>query len=1157
MPGIDGPFVLEADDLGEGLNLIVGPNGIGKSSLCRGVEALLWQEANGDGVHATAIFEIEGERWSVERDGPTLRWQCGGAESASPPLPGEHLRSCFFLELRDLLELAPDAGLDLASAIRRQMAGGFDISAPRDELFSPLTPHTKRQARSRLTDRDREISQAQGSQADLLRRENALSEIERKAEEAEEAQRRVVHVERAVALATLRQELADASGELDGLPEVLAGLTGRELDEVAKGEDDLSAKQELRRRGTTRRDDARSAAEGTGLSEPLEAATLETWSARADELRDLSRRHETAVTRRSASEAVLADASVAIGSYKDVPAEIDLETGARLLAFHREANELDQKRIALDERLRLLEGQDPSDDTQRTLDSIRAAVTTLRGWLRVPDPETDDQPPSRPRAPRWVFGLAIALVLVGIGLGAVTDPSFYSLAAAGLGLIAGALLWRPDSTHASAYAAEREAARRNFPGGLAPPDEWTRGPIADRLRDLENELARLEAAAQRAQYQRADRGRLASERDELEEPIAVMNRRRQELAESLHLTEIPPDTDLVDITRALGDLRATRSATVEAAEEEQEIGRKKATVLGELRGFLTSHDEEEPTDAASARAGVAALRDRSNLLRQSQTEETAATKYLEELDGSIQEAERDIAEIYERAHLEGGDRVGLARLVEQLERFGELSHRAAVLGASAERDQQQLIDAGEQSLCTLDATALGAELQRLGREASSVGELRESIAEVGVLVNQAKEGHTVADALADRSVAVTGLHDLRDQELYAAAGRFLLDAVEQEHERTQMPRVLNRARELFGAFTHHAYDLRVAPEDSGSFIAVETRTNNGLRPDQLSDGTRAQLLLASRLAFAEEAEQGGALPLFLDEALDHSDPVRFNEIVRNLAQMITRSERQIFYLTNDPNDIRAINNALSEETPDTANVIDLAAVRGQAASVPDAEALRVEPLPEVIDPSGHTPESYGEAVGVPPFDPARGPEAQHLAHVLWDDLALLHRLLANRLERVGAWRSLSDSGGPLSRAIKEAPGTGRELDDRTELLEAFCEAYCEGRSRPVSRETLENSGAVSPTFFERVVEVNRELGEDPDQLLAALRARSDERLSGYRTRSTDDLEEFLLRDGILDRRPRLSSEEITGRLLASPAAVRLPEGLAAECAHRWWTLSSR
>ena len=42
LPGIDRPF--ELTELADGLNIIVGPNGIGKSRLCAAMQALLWRE---------------------------------------------------------------------------------------------------------------------------------------------------------------------------------------------------------------------------------------------------------------------------------------------------------------------------------------------------------------------------------------------------------------------------------------------------------------------------------------------------------------------------------------------------------------------------------------------------------------------------------------------------------------------------------------------------------------------------------------------------------------------------------------------------------------------------------------------------------------------------------------------------------------------------------------------------------------------------------------------------------------------------------------------------------------------------------------------------------------------------------------------------------
>ena len=60
-----------------------------------------------------------------------------------------------------------------------------------------------------------------------------------------------------------------------------------------------------------------------------------------------------------------------------------------------------------------------------------------------------------------------------------------------------------------------------------------------------------------------------------------------------------------------------------------------------------------------------------------------------------------------------------------------------------------------------------------------------------------------------------------------------------------------------------------------------------------------------------------------------------------------------------------------------------------------------------------------------------------------------------------------------------------------------------------------------------------------------------------RGRAREALATFLLDEGYLDTRPVLAEEEILVRLLATPAAARLPEPLAAESVCRWWTRCQR
>ncbi len=412
-------------------------------------------------------------------------------------------------------------------------------------------------------------------------------------------------------------------------------------------------------------------------------------------------------------------------------------------------------------------------------------------------------------------------------------------------------------------------------------------------------------------------------------------------------------------------------------------------------------------------------------------------------------------------------------------------------------------------------------------------------------------------AIAARDECRSQLEGRRGEALRCAAGRLLLDRVKQEHEANQMPRVLERTRELFASFTHHAYDLRVPPDTTGSFVAIEADSDHGLRPDQLSGGTRVQLLLAARLAFATHAEGGLHLPLFLDEALDQSDPVRFRAIARSLGRIAADEDRQIFYLTSDPSDAARIQAALAEEGCEPAKVIDLAEVRKRGTSVPDSSALRIAPPPAVPEPTGMTPEAYGAALGIAALDPRRGHAAQHLFHLMWDDLPLLHALLTASIRTVGQWELLSRNAAPRATSIRADSAIGAQLDDRARLLEAFCRAWREGRGTPVTRETLEASGAITDRYLDGVAEITAELNGDAEHLMAILRAHDDDRLQRFRTTAADDLQAYLTEHGFLDPRPILTEPDLTTRMLMTPAAGHLPGAVVAACMHRWWRLSKR
>ena len=197
----------------------------------------------------------------------------------------------------------------------------------------------------------------------------------------------------------------------------------------------------------------------------------------------------------------------------------------------------------------------------------------------------------------------------------------------------------------------------------------------------------------------------------------------------------------------------------------------------------------------------------------------------------------------------------------------------------------------------------------------------------------------------------------------------------------------------------------------------------------------------------------------------------------SLRRLSEEGGRQVFYLTAQPEEGRF----WAEAGP---TVIDLAASRraGRAVTAP-AEIGLPPAAPEPPVPGGLRPEEYAVRIGVPPVRPWDPPSGIHVFHFLRDDLDLLRRLLRSGVERLGSLASLLDSG---EATLLLSPDERVLLRLRIEGARAWIEAWREGRGRPVDRDVLIESRAVTPVFINRLVELAGEVDGDPRRLLQAI-----------------------------------------------------------------------
>ncbi len=1145
LPGIDDPFEIEPAE--QGIQVVFGPNGIGKSSICRAVARLYWDEL-GSSRQTTlrAEFEWDGEIWRAEREGSTVRWSCGDDGNFSPGLPASHNYRCFFLELRDLIDPSRNSTADIASEIRRQMSGGFDLRDIRSDFFPAVTPRRKRQERRRYNTATENVQKAEAEQSGLQQRVDQLDELRVRLNEADAAKDRLAQVQRAIDLAERRDRLADIRSRREVLPDALARLTGKESEEVAQYQEQLKEIEQRARELEMELENAHTAQEEAKLSGALDEADLATWRDQAGALERLELKLDSARTERAASRDKLVAALNAVGGNLIDNAALSLPRHGELLDFLRLSQTHSSRADAIRERLRLLEGVDSPTEDEQDLERFRDAVEALRSWIRAP--ESDDSIASRVRNRLQWLVTALALAIVGTGLGYLLDPVLIYLAAVGIGIgLAAAFARGPGGS-----SGRKQADRARYEDlGLEQPAGWDIDSVKSTLRSLESSTARLEASLKRSRDRNVEITTLRNQLEDLVEQASVLDARRQELTAKLGMQELPPDAELVNFTWALDQLRQACGEYEAVTGKLQHLESNYYDRLAKLADVLENRGEPRPDSAAGIKARLNNLALRNSRLEGALVDERRAKDLLERNAVDGEKSLNAISSIYSKSDLQDGDMHGLVSLLEELPGYRELSKQADYLHSQNELERNGLEQAGESGLAEMDARSLEQLASELKKSASRAPSLREEIADTRVRMDQARQGRAVQELIAAREDAHANLRDLRDEALFAMAGEFLIEEVEQEFEATRIPRVFERAREHFYAFTFHNYELRVdRSAEAPRLFAVDSRTRQRRELEELSDGTRVQLLLAARIAFAEEVEQGKVLPLFLDEALDQSDPERFAAIVRSLGSVAQNHRRQIFYLTSDPLDVQRIREALSEDDCALPEPIDLGLIRKRTASIIGPQALAVSPRQTIPEPDGLSPEDYGAAIGVPAFRPSRGSTDQHVFYILWDDLNLLHAFLTNGIEQTGQWKTVA--GTALAERLGSRGIPASEIGVRLDLLEVFCELWQEGRGQPVDADALRGSNLRNSKYFDVVVDIASQTGGDAQRLLDELDARTDSRLKGIHNSSVVGLKDLLTDKGYLDERPILDENELRVRALSSPAANTLVGSFANECLHRWW-----
>ena len=286
-----------------------------------------------------------------------------------------------------------------------------------------------------------------------------------------------------------------------------------------------------------------------------------------------------------------------------------------------------------------------------------------------------------------------------------------------------------------------------------------------------------------------------------------------------------------------------------------------------------------------------------------------------DIEKRLMAARQSLSEIEEAARIHHGrtaefaHHFGAATWAEArdaLTRAGEVSRLRAARRDLAEdlctRMRSSTVDEARARLEGVDADALAARADSLRNDLDRLRATQEDAQDTFRKAHEAVEAVGGDGAVArldeQRQTLLLEMEEGARRHLRQRLGLLAVDAALRSYRDTHRSGMLERASEAFRIMSRDGYSGLAAQPDGASEILVALATDGGSKhADQLSDGARAQLYLALRIAgYHEFARNSGPVPFIADDIMESFDDHRAAEAFGLLARMSETG--QVIYLTH-------------------------------------------------------------------------------------------------------------------------------------------------------------------------------------------------------------------------------------------------------------------
>lgn len=907
-PGFEAGTFPPVEELGEHLNVIWGPNAVGKSTLMRAMRSLIWGARDNAEVEATGLLKADDSPWNLSLSNGRLH-QKRLSDDQELLLPGrnDELSESYWFTLHELLQQDASHASTFLREVQTRMQGGVDLegaSAHAGGITSFSTGAIKVATNAKqATEYYKQVLRSQDEHRDI---QDKIALLEQEVAQNKELSLQKVLLQDAMFLLETSTSIEEKEQALSLYPPSIALIdksSPQRLQDLllaqSKAEEEVrSATQTANRLGQEFSACAIGQDELKDLDRPDRIANL--YEAYKDACNLLEGcEHEFTLARQTLLEWEEEHSWLVGEPPQDRTLEAYVETLKTL------SQECEPIRCSVDANRRILDELGISEAIPHPLASLTELNLRLSDWIGAffKLQGTPRISPVRPRSK--IFFLIVSLLIAAVGsvLGLALHPLFFMLGfALLLGLIA-VIFPSPregeefKQAQAHLEQAQGRAEQMLTRLGKEGPERWDAEPCQRLLVATLSEIATVQRLEQlNAQRQRAQ--------EQLDASVAKLKgwvASWQEAAKALGLKDDESQLQgkqFFYFAERLNSWSALRLALVQTEQALATAQEQERQALSLLQAELGTSEDE-----------ISALKARSSGMVRRIAQARALQENIAENETALAHAHKDLEKVQEKrelfwkqAGLAFGDERTLTDLVSDLEAYQDLK---LSLKYTHTLFDEKCLDAPEAyaMMRTHTLEDLSSLLEKVIKDQGALEHKWEELGKMRSVFEALKSGSDLSSALLKKDLALEELEAYRQEQVTAMLVASLASELKEESKSLYQPQVLKHASSWLESITDNRYTLSAG---DGGFFATDTTFARNYALDELSSGTRIHLLFSIRMAFIamQEETSAVALPIFMDELLANSDDRRTLAIVKAIGAIA--SERQVFYVTAQRDEVEKL-----------------------------------------------------------------------------------------------------------------------------------------------------------------------------------------------------------------------------------------------------------